>query len=174
MNFDSFIRLQRYARIDLGVRIDLPWEDIRRFTRKITNDDPHGPMDDAAQCHGPHVAVGRIMYGERESGVLIYIKASMSGDENDLVRDYKRRENEFPHETTLDQFFTEEQFEAYRTLGFHVTASFFKGEDRFGLLDPDAYPDWTEDVRHALAHLNLERSAITRIIRRQVEGRPIS
>lgn len=174
MNFDSFIRLQRYARIDLGVRIDLPWEDIRRFTRKITNDDPHGPLDDAARCHGPHVAIGRIMYGEEESGVLLYIKASMSGDENDLVRDYKRRENEFPHETTLNQFFTEEQFEAYRTLGFHATASFFKGEDRFGLLEPDAYPDWTEEVRHALAHLNLERSAITRIVRRQGEGRPIS
>jgi hypothetical protein len=71
LNFGSLIRLQCYARIDLGVRIDLPWEDIRRSSEKITNETPHGPTDDPEQCNGPHVAVGRIEYGENEYGVLI-------------------------------------------------------------------------------------------------------
>ena len=34
--------------------------------------------------------------------------------------DYKRRYPAFPHELTGDQFFGEEQFEAYRALGFHA------------------------------------------------------
>ncbi len=173
LNFESLVRLQRYARIDLGVRIDLPWEDIRRFAKKITVDFPHGPLDDAARCRGPHVAVGRIEYGPDETGVLIYVKATMSGDENDLVRDYKRRNTEFPHETTVDQFFSEEQFEVYRTLGFHATTGFFSGEDRFGVLQPSAYPGWTGEVEQALKRLNLEPDAVARIVRRQKLGRPV-
>jgi hypothetical protein len=34
-NFTSSIELQRYARIELGVRIKLPWEEIRDEARKI-------------------------------------------------------------------------------------------------------------------------------------------
>lgn len=171
MNFESLVRLQRYARIDLGVRIDLPWEDIRRFTRKITIDFPHGPLDDAARCHGPHVAVGRVIYNEGESGVLIYIKSSLSGDESDLVRDYKRRNTEFPHETTVEQFFSEEQFEAYRALGFHVTERFFLGRDRFAsLVGDDRPPAWSENLRTALERLNIPKSAVDKIIERHEDG----
>jgi hypothetical protein len=36
LNFSSLIRLQRYARIDLGVLIDLPWEEIQRSNALIT------------------------------------------------------------------------------------------------------------------------------------------
>src|SRR6185503_15400479 len=32
MRFNSLITLQRYARIDLGVRIDMPWDRIRTST----------------------------------------------------------------------------------------------------------------------------------------------
>ena len=63
MNFESLIRLQRYAQIDLGVRIDLPSEELRRFSRKITVENPHDPNDDVDDCIGPHVALGRIEYG---------------------------------------------------------------------------------------------------------------
>ena len=55
--------------------------------------------------NGPHVAVGLIDYppasggtGLREKGVLVYIKASMSGDENDYVTAYKAAYHRFPHE----------------------------------------------------------------------------
>ncbi|MCM2396049.1 hypothetical protein NBH19_08145 [Rhizobium sp. S95] len=36
------------------------------------------------------------------------------------VRGDERRFPRFPHEATSDQFFSEEQFEAYRALGFHA------------------------------------------------------
>ena len=40
----------------------------------------------------------------------------LSGDESDYILDYKRRNRDFPHETTSDQFFDEEQLEVYRAL----------------------------------------------------------
>jgi hypothetical protein len=52
------------------------------------------------------------------------------------VVDYKRRNPDFPHETTLDQLFTEEQFEAYRALGFHAVNSAFNRVDKVSM-NPD-------------------------------------
>lgn len=167
MNFDSLIRLQRYARIDLGIRLDLPWEDLRRFSHKITVEDPHGPNDDVLECVGPHIAVGKIEYGTDEAGVLIYIKACMSGDENDMIRDYRRRNSSFPHETTLDQFFSEEQFEVYRALGFHATQSFFTGRDRYALRPAKVEEGWSSQVENALARINVPPDALLGIVARQ-------
>jgi hypothetical protein len=42
-----------------------------------------------------------------------------------LIRRYRARHPEFPHQTTLDQFFDQEQFEAYRQLGVHVARGVF-------------------------------------------------
>lgn len=54
------------------------------------------------------------------------VKAALSGDENDYILNYKARYPLFPHESTGDQFFSEEQFEVYRSLGFHSAFSLFK------------------------------------------------
>jgi hypothetical protein len=72
--------------------------------------------------------------------VLIYVKSSLTGDENDYIFHYKRRYSQFPHETTLDQMFSEEQFEAYRALGFHAVYKLFDRNDRFAHLDPAKCP----------------------------------
>ncbi|MDE5441900.1 cell division protein [Bradyrhizobium sp. CSA207] len=136
MNFGSLMTLQRYARIDLGVRIDLPWTPIRERTRALMArnadkaGDPSSPPDvddDAPQDH-VHVAIGSIDYGGEEKGYLVYVKSSLTSDENDYIRDYARRNDRFPHETTGDQFFSEEQFEVYRALGFHMTHGFLAGD----------------------------------------------
>ena len=73
---------------------------------------------------------------EESTGLLLYIKSSITGDENDYIVDYKRRNPSFPHETTADQFFTEEQFEVYRALGFHAVNSAFKGIDKVAMSEP--------------------------------------
>lgn len=135
MNFSSLMKLQRYARIDLGVRIDLPWTPIRNRTRAIMAENADGNSaqasadapDEAAKDH-VHVAIGIIDYGGDDKGYLLYIKSSLSSDENDYIRDYARRNETFPHETTGDQFFSEEQFEVYRALGFHMTHGFLAGD----------------------------------------------
>jgi hypothetical protein len=72
--------------------------------------------------------------------VLVYIKSSLTGDENDYVFHYKRRYAAFPHETTLDQMFSEEQFEAYRALGYHAAYGLFDRRDDFAKLDLADFP----------------------------------
>jgi hypothetical protein len=72
---------------------------------------------------------------------LVYIKSSLTGDENDYVFHYKRRYSAFPHETTVDQMFSGEQFEAYRALGYHTTFGLFDRRDDFAKRDPAEFPD---------------------------------
>jgi len=141
MSFGSLVTLERYARIDFGLRIDLPWAAIRDATREASAEVlASGGLPPIKAPHGPHCALGTIYYPrkagdteERSTGVLLYIKSSFTGDENDYVVDYKRRNPTFPHETTLDQLFSEEQFEAYRNLGFHAVNSSFKLADKVSM-----------------------------------------
>lgn len=153
MTFESFVKLQIMARIDLGVRIELPWQDIQRKTLEVA-EDLASNVAASVESAGPHIAVGIIEYGEDERGILLYIKSSLTGDENDYIMDYKRRNPTFPHETTLDQFFSEEQFEVYRALGFHAVQHFFSGKDNFAR--PSAFqPGWIDELVAALALLNI-------------------
>jgi hypothetical protein len=145
MSFGSLVNLQRYARIDFGLRLDLPWAAIRDATREASAEvlETGGLPPDKAP-HGPHCALGTIYYPRKpgatndpnSTGVLLYVKSSLTGDENDYVIEYKRRNPSFPHETTLDQLFSEEQFEAYRNLGFHAVNSAFKLADKVSM-NPD-------------------------------------
>lgn len=134
MSFRSLVALQRYARIDLGVLIDLPWAEIRDATRAASEEiAKSGGLPPNAAPHGPHCAVGEITYPQGRNGILIYVKSSITGDENDYIVDYKRRFPTYPHETTADQLFSEEQFEVYRALGFHAVTEVFSGRDQVGM-----------------------------------------
>jgi hypothetical protein len=129
MTFGALQIVERYARIDFGVRIELPWETIATAALAID-----ARADGSQRLAGPHCAVGRIFYPDGAVGVLLYVKASVTGDEKDYILDYKKRNPSFPHETTGDQFFSEEQFEAYRALGFHMVEHFFDQDDDFAYL----------------------------------------
>lgn len=134
MHFNSLVRLERYARIDLGIRIDLPWQEIRTATLLVGHEiEKRGDPGNLISKTGPHCAIGKIYYPGGQ-GRLLYIKSSMTGDKSSYVTDYKRRHASFPHETTGDQFFTEEQFEVYRALGFHAVQGVFSGRDRIAIM----------------------------------------
>jgi len=85
-------------------------------------------------------------------GLLLYIKSSLTGDEKDYIIGYKKRYPDFPHETTGDQFFTEEQLEVYRALGSHAAASFCSGNDTFA---------WSREV---WPNANAARSAVKALL----------
>lgn len=68
-------------------------------------------------------ALGRIEYPDGSIGTLIYIKAAMISNLPADLYSYKLAHQAFPHEPTLDQFFDEVQFEAYRELGYQLTWS---------------------------------------------------
>jgi hypothetical protein len=59
---------------------------------------------------------------QAEEGILLYIKPNIVGDENADIANYSKRHPGFPHQSTADQFFDEDQFESYRMLG-HGAAS---------------------------------------------------
>ena len=109
----------RYARIDLGITIDI---DV----------DPLRPGSDGWSA--AHWVVGRIDYGGGESGRLVYLKLSMTGDEPESVREYRSRYPAFPQQSSANQFFTEDQFEAYRALGDHIAHGFGDSEEAAALL----------------------------------------
>jgi hypothetical protein len=149
-DFDSgsLVQVERFARIDMNVIVRLNWEPIGRRTQAVTDEIKSGRLKEQP---GPHVALGSISYpalaegGEREKGMLVYIKASLSGDESDYVIAYKKANPQFPHETTLDQLFSEEQFEAYRALGEHIARRFLDGRDSVA-----AYSDEKEELLEIL------------------------
>lgn len=132
MTFSSFVDVERFARIDLGIRMDVPVATIREAVLKRQAELKKADvLSYRAPAHA-HAVIGEISYpalydGKKllkpeKKGVLLYIKASMTGDESTYVLDYEKRYPRFPHESTGDQFFSEEQFEAYRALGFHATS----------------------------------------------------
>jgi hypothetical protein len=148
MTFESFMIVQRYARIDLGVRIDLPFQSVRDRALAVNlNMQKNGETNAKT---GPHCAVGDIDYGDGTHGIIIYIKSSVTGDENDYTLFYKSRNPAFPQESTGDQFFSEEQFEVYRALGFHAGYGLFDRRDEFAHPEPSENPR----IRDHLAELD--------------------
>ena len=62
-------------------------------------------------------ACGKIHYPEGEKGELLYVKPADLPDVPMDVRAYRNAHDTFPHQPTIDQFFSESQFESYRKLG---------------------------------------------------------
>jgi hypothetical protein len=110
--FEDLANLVRKCWVDFGVNV------------RFDNFEPMHLKKNSRFC-GALGAVGRIQYNEGDTegdGVIIYLKASMTGDEWPDIRQYADSHKSFPHETTADQFFDENQFEAYRHLGYKVAA----------------------------------------------------
>jgi hypothetical protein len=66
-----------------------------------------------------HATSGKIRY-RGKTGVIVYLKPSLTGDEPQDVMSYRAAQMAFPHQSTGDQWFDESQFEAYRALGYHI------------------------------------------------------
>jgi hypothetical protein len=81
---------------------------------------------DGEAISSQHWAAGLIRYPEGRTGKLIYIKASLAGDEPADLQAYLAKHREFPHQSTANQFFEESQFESYHRLGLHVAKEVFQ------------------------------------------------
>ena len=111
MSFEGLGSLIRMCEVDFGVRITIDVGSLRPRA---------GAPWSEQRC-----AVGTIDYGGGRTGHLVYLKAAMTGHEPTAVLQYKARHPHFPHETTGDQFYAEDQFESYRRLGSEVTCCAF-------------------------------------------------
>ena len=126
--FQGLMTLVRHAQIDFGIRIEPHLDDLR-------------PHKDTGMCRSHFQRLCRIHYPEG-TGLLLYLKLSLTGNEAELIRRYRHNNADFPHQTTLDQFFDEEQFEAYRQLGVHVTEGLFSPALMNNQPAPADIPEW--------------------------------
>jgi hypothetical protein len=124
-SFDDLANLTRMARIDLGVNIRFEEEDLRKLR-----------PERRTKLSERHVVMGKIEYLEGV-GTLVYVKASLTRSDSHDLHGYKQAHPTFPHETTIDQFFAEEQFESYRELGYRCGLAAAMLIDQEKLLDPN-------------------------------------
>lgn len=115
MTFHALTNLQRLASIDFGISIELDLEELRLNSKKLSRS---------------HFQFCRIKYPALDSlqagvGYMLYVKLSLTGNEGEFIRKYRMDEPEFPHHSTANQFFSEAQFEAYRSLGEHIGEKLF-------------------------------------------------
>jgi hypothetical protein len=110
--FSGLGTLIRMCEVDFGCRISIDVDALR-------------PTIGDNTWSERRFAVGDIAYSDGSVGILVYLKASMTGKEDTSVRQYKSSHPEFPHESTGDQFYGEDQFESYRHLGRDVGTEVF-------------------------------------------------
>ena len=73
-------------------------------------------------------AMATIWYDDEQKGELWYVKSTLVGNlPADLVG-YKKSVDDFPDQSTSDQFFGERQFEAYRELGYQLVKRMLQAE----------------------------------------------
>jgi hypothetical protein len=117
--FADLANAVRRIRIDLGVRVELDAIDISTARQGSGN---------------PHCLTGTIHYDQVDGGsavgTLVYLKPALSGDEPVDVRNYAADHPAFPHESTINQWFSEAQFESYRMLG-RLTVTTLCGGEQF-------------------------------------------
>lgn len=107
----------RRIETDFGTRIDFspfkyPIEDL------IPTVDAGFPVGRKRAERG--FAVGKISYADGKTGVLILLKTTMVKGLRLKTRGYQGANPSFPDQSTGDQFFDENQFEAYRELGWRI------------------------------------------------------
>ncbi|MGH8076295.1 MAG: hypothetical protein ACREPE_03075, partial [Lysobacter sp.] len=91
------------CRVDFGAEIDIDVAMMR----------PDAKTRISKRC----AALGKITYNDGTTGVLLYFKPALLGNEPPDIGHYGSAHPEFPHEPTSDQCFDEQQFESYRHLG---------------------------------------------------------
>jgi hypothetical protein len=125
--------------IDAGCDPKFAFEDLGNAVRKIYIDlsirirfeglealRNHPTIIDGDATKIPYFAVGTIDYKEadggepKDNGYILYIKPAYHGTEGAGIRSYAAANKDFPHEATADQWFTESQFESYRSLGLDI------------------------------------------------------
>jgi patatin-like phospholipase len=116
-DFEDLARSVRFAGVDLDAKIE--FESIKmKSVHKATET-------------SETFAVGKITYAEspNDPSWLIYIKPTYYYETAPVdVRSYGTVNYTFPHETTLDQWFGESQFESYRRLGEYLMCKLYEGQ----------------------------------------------
>jgi hypothetical protein len=136
MTFHALTNLQRLASIDFDINIEIDLDELRLNTKKLSRS---------------HFQFCRIKYPKSDNlvagiGYMLYVKLSLTGNEGEFIRKYRMDEPEFPHHSTTNQFFSEAQFEAYRSLGEHIGEKLFIEALSGKIAENPRLSDWFEEI----------------------------
>lgn len=130
--FSSFANAAEKAYIDFNVR--LSFKDEKGFIKLMRGADTDAnPLNKAYQLAERGFTTGTIEYPALKDeagnvveegflGTLHYIKSTLTKDLPEALYSYRADNEKYPAESTADQFFDEQQFEAYRALGYAIGA----------------------------------------------------
>jgi hypothetical protein len=136
--FHGQMTLVRHAQIDFGVRIEPRLDEMRANPKsKLTR--THSQL---FKIHYPSEGPER----PAAVGLMLYLKLSLTGDEAELLKRYRTVHPDFPHQSTIDQFYDEEQFEAYRQLGVHVAEGALSSALLTRNRNPANVSDWFQQL----------------------------
>jgi hypothetical protein len=118
LKFEGIAMALRKCRTDFGAEIDL---DLRAMRRTAASD-----------LSAVHCVVGTILYPnedpqtpKRDRGKIVYLKSTLTGSEPADLLSYRLKHPKFPHDPTVDQWFSESKFESYRVLGHYIAMTCF-------------------------------------------------
>jgi hypothetical protein len=141
----------RKIRIDMNVSIEFEPPFLEQLKQASSSSSESAPAQNT-NGSGPEIAglpknrcaVAKIRYSNLDEGLedghLIYIKPVVLSNEPPDVIAYKIANDDFPHQSTGDQWFDESQTESYRTLGLWSITDVFHpwAADGFSALVKDA------------------------------------
>ncbi|MBC7986997.1 MAG: hypothetical protein H7X93_10095 [Sphingomonadaceae bacterium] len=144
---DPEIALASFAnaleKIYIDFNVTVTFDETADFTRMMRGmDSIKDVLSERLNFSDAGFAIGTIHYratADRPAceGKLFYVKSTMVRKLPTALYSYKASNPLFPAESLADQFFSEQQFEAYRALGFALTAAMMEHIDS----------DWKDNVR---------------------------
>jgi hypothetical protein len=127
--FRDLLNAMERCTVDFNATIKIDTSRLRRFGRS-----GYSRMS---------FAVGTITYTDGgQPGVLVLFKPAITRSSSTVVQEYDSSNSAFPHEPTANQWFDEEQFEAYRLIGLEAAIAFgdaLKTVDVPAGCDPEAW-----------------------------------
>lgn len=135
-SFESFANAVERVRNDFGVEFRFRGEKYDFDELMPGTATPSTPITHRYQLAERGFAIGKVLYPEkrengrvvsrRKRGTIFYVNTILTEDLPANLYSYRAAHANFPDEPTLDQFFDEQQFEAYRELGYQISKDMLK------------------------------------------------
>ncbi len=158
---DDLFRVIQQAELELGVQVEIDVQSLKPASEK----EKDGRLEGQARFH---YAIGQITYPNGQYGILLYLKPAITRrDASEILHYWETHRDKFPQTPSADQFFEEQQFEAYRHLGqFTVEdtyrellrTSYRSNPGKLAGYYPYFYRKWEIDRRVAKRTEGLERT----------------
>jgi hypothetical protein len=125
--FDDLANAIEKARVDFGVTVKLDREQLEKMVPG-TKPQQHEMDYPLAETAWLKAEVDYHDGNDASKGTLLYIKTTLPKGISADIHGYKRANPDFPDQTTVDQFFDEVQFEAYRELGWQIASDMLEDD----------------------------------------------